>query len=211
MEDKKEVEKKEENKIEAPKPEGSKKDEEPKKEEPKKEDAKEKEEAQQENAVEDKPEETEIPIKKEINQEIGIKNMVGDDVKFKEVNTWEQLGVKESIIKGLLEMSFLTPSKVQSTTFPIIMKEPRFNLIAQAKNGSGKTCAFGLGAISSIDEDNKNIQAVVFAHTRELVIQVHDVLSKIAKHFLKYLNQLFFLLILESFLQFPIFLFLSHL
>jgi ATP-dependent RNA helicase DDX19/DBP5 len=62
------------------------------------------------------------------------------------------------------------------------MKEPRFNLIAQAKNGSGKTCAFGLGAISSIDEDNKNIQAVVFAHTRELVIQVHDVLSKIAKH-----------------------------
>jgi ATP-dependent RNA helicase DDX19/DBP5 len=53
------------------------------------------------------------------------------------VNTWEQLGVKESIIKGLLEMSFLTPSKVQSTTFPIIMKEPRFNLIAQAKNGSG--------------------------------------------------------------------------
>ena len=180
MEPKKEeeqkVEKKEETKTEPPKPE------EPKKEEPKKEDPKEKEEAQQENAVEDKPEETEIPVKKEINQEIGIKNMVGDDVKFKEVNTWEQLGVKESIIKGLLEMSFLTPSKVQSTTFPIIMKEPRFNLIAQAKNGSGKTCAFGLGAISSIDEDNKNIQAVVFAHTRELVIQVHDVLSKIAKH-----------------------------
>jgi ATP-dependent RNA helicase DDX19/DBP5 len=176
MEPKKEEEQKVEKKEEETKTEP------PKPESPKKEDPKEKEEAQQENAVEDKPEETEIPVKKEINQEIGIKNMVGDDVKFKEVNTWEQLGVKESIIKGLLEMSFLTPSKVQSTTFPIIMKEPRFNLIAQAKNGSGKTCAFGLGAISSIDEDNKNIQAVVFAHTRELVIQVHDVLSKIEKH-----------------------------
>ena len=127
MEPKKEEEQKVEKKEEETKTDP------PKPEEPKKEDPKEKEEAQQENAVEDKPEETEIPVKKEINQEIGIKNMVGDDVKFKEVNTWEQLGVKESIIKGLLEMSFLTPSKVQSTTFPIIMKEPRFNLIAQAK------------------------------------------------------------------------------
>ena len=201
-EEEQKAEKKEENKIEDKKPEETKKEEdkkpeekkeeqkkeeekkeEPKKEEAKTEDAKEKEEEKKENAIEDKPfDEFDVPIKKEIDKEIGIKNMVGDDIVFTEAKTWEKLGVKESIIKGLLEMGFLKPSKIQATTFPIILKEPRLNVIAQAKNGSGKTGAFGLGAISSIDENNKHIQAVVFAHTRELVIQVHDVLSKIAKH-----------------------------
>ena len=139
----------------------------------------EKKENKEDNPIGD---EFEVPIKKEIDKEIGIKNMVGDDVVFSEAKTWETLGVKEEIRKGLLEMSFLQPSKIQATTFPIIMKEPRLNVIAQAKNGSGKTGAFGLGAISSVDESNSKIQVVVFAHTRELVVQVRDVLSKIAKN-----------------------------
>ena len=105
-----------------------------------------------------------------------------DEISSPNELSWEQLGIKEEIQKGLLEMDFLKPSKIQTTTFPIIMKEPRLNLIAQAKNGSGKTAAFGLGAISSVDESNKNIQVVVFGHMRELVMQIQNILSKIAKH-----------------------------
>ena len=107
---------------------------------------------------------------------------VKENNNFTQSMTWESLGVKENIIKGLLDMKFLQPSRIQATTFPLIIKEPRTNIIAQAKNGSGKTGAFGLGTISSIDENNKNIQAVIFAHTRELVIQVKQVLEKIAKY-----------------------------
>ena len=175
---------KEEPKKEETKPEEAKKEETKPEEAKKEEEIKNQEEEKEENAVEDKPigDEFEVPIKKEIDKEIGIKNMVGDEMKFSEAKTWETLGVKEEIRKGLLEMNFLQPSKIQATTFPIIMKEPRLNVIAQAKNGSGKTGAFGLGAISSIDENNSKIQVVVFAHTRELVVQVRDVLSKIAKH-----------------------------
>ena len=62
------------------------------------------------------------------------------------------------------------------------MKEPRLNVVTQDKNGSGKTEAFGLGVISNKDEKSKNIQAVVFAHTRELVKQIEEVLSKMAKY-----------------------------
>jgi superfamily II DNA/RNA helicase len=176
------MENKEENKKEDPKKEETKK-EDPKKEEPKKEVTK-VDTKNEENAVEDKSvgDDFEVPVKKEIDKEIGITNMVGDNIKFSEAKTWDSLGVKESIQKGLLEMDFLNPSKIQATTFPIIMKEPRLPVVAQAKNGAGKTAAFGLGAISSIDENNKNIQAVVFAHTRELVIQVQTVLAKIAKY-----------------------------
>ena len=107
--------------------------------------------------------------------------MVDDSFLLSTMKTWEELGIKEDIKKGLLGMNFITPSKIQSTTFPLIMKEPRTHLVAQAKNGSGKTGAFGLGVISSIDENSKDIQAVIFAHTRELVIQIEDVLTKIAK------------------------------
>ena len=158
------MENKEENKKEDTKKEETKK-EDPKKEEPKKEETK-VDTKNEENAVEDKPvgDDFEVPVKKEIDKEIGITNMVGDNIKFSEAKTWDSLGVKESIQKGLLEMDFLNPSKIQATTFPIIMKEPRLPVVAQA------------------DENNKNIQAVVFAHTRELVIQVQTVLAKIAKY-----------------------------
>ena len=182
MDSDKKPEAKEEPKVEEPKVEEPKK-EEPKKEEPKKEEIKNEKINEKENVVEDKQfgDEFEI-VKTEVSKEIGIKNLAGEDVTFSEAKTWEKLGIKESIQKGLLEMEFIYPSKIQATTFPIIMKEPRLNVIAQAKNGSGKTAAFGLGVISSIDENNKDIQAVVFAHTRELVIQVKDVLARIAKY-----------------------------
>ena len=158
-----------------------------KKESPKNEEKKEeKTEENKNNQEEKKPQESktkkdsyEFPVK--VDEKLGIKNMVDDSFILSPVKRWDELGVRPEIHKGLLEMDFISPSKIQSTTFPLIMKEPRSNIVAQAKNGSGKTCAFGLGVISSIDELSKNIQAVVFAHTRELVKQIEDVLSKIAK------------------------------
>ena len=158
-----------------------------KKELPKNEEKKEeKTEETKNNREEKKPQESkakkdsyEFPVK--VDEKLGIKNMVDDSFILSPVKRWDELGVRPEIYKGLLEMDFISPSKIQSTTFPLIMKEPRSNIVAQAKNGSGKTCAFGLGVISSIDELSKNIQAVVFAHTRELVKQIEDVLSKIAK------------------------------
>ena len=141
---------------------------------------------EEEKKEEDKKEENkndllEVPVKPKIAEEVGIKNLVDDSYLLSSEKTWDELGVKDNIKKGLIEMDFISPSKVQSTTFPLIMKEPRTNIVAQAKNGSGKTGAFGLGVISSIDENLNSLQAVVFAHTRELVIQIKDVLSKMAK------------------------------
>ena len=192
MEDKEETKKDEqkeeqkEKEKEKPEENGADKKEdtkEEKKEDPKEEETKEekKEEKKEESKDENKANNTyEVPIK--VEEKSGIKNMVEDSFLLSAVKTWDELGIKPEIKKGLLDMNFVNPSKIQSTTFPLIMKEPRLNLVAQAKNGSGKTGAFGIGVISSIDENSKNIQAVVFAHTRELVKQIQDVLSKIAKY-----------------------------
>ncbi len=178
MEDKKKEGKPEEPKKEEAKEETKKEDE--KVEETKKEDKKEENKGEATNEKEE-GDDYEVPVKAKIDEKLGLKNMVDDSFLLSTMKTWEELGIKEDIKKGLLGMNFITPSKIQSTTFPLIMKEPRTHLVAQAKNGSGKTGAFGLGVISSIDENSKDIQAVIFAHTRELVIQIEDVLTKIAK------------------------------
>ena len=95
--------------------------------------------------------------------------MIEDSFILSTMKTWEKLGVKLEICKWFLEMDFITPSRIQSIAFPLIMKEPLLNIVAQTKNGSWKTGALGLGIISSIIEKYKNILAVVFAHNRELV------------------------------------------
>ena len=174
-----------------------KKEEKPKKEEPKKEKPKDEPKKEEEKKVETKTEEkkedkkdeepddkdnSEQLIKSKIDKKIGIENAVQDKDLKSNVKTWEDLGIKEEIKKGLLEMDFIEPSKIQSISFPLIMKEPRLSIVAQAKNGSGKTGAFGLGVISSVDENSKNIQAVVLGLTRELVIQIKDVLEQMAKY-----------------------------
>ena len=60
-------------------------------------------------------------------------------------------------------MDFIEPSKIQSLSFPLIMKEPRLSLVAKEKNGCGKACVFGLGLLSSLDENSINIQASCFS------------------------------------------------
>ena len=140
-------------------------------EEDKKEEIKVEEAKQEEN-------DEEAPVKtsnEEIENTIEENDLISKDL------SWDELGVKEDIKKGLLEMQFIKPSKIQSTTFPLIMKNPPGHLVAQAKNGAGKTGAFGLGIVSKVDPSNKGIQAIVFAHTRELVIQIQGVIKDIAK------------------------------
>jgi ATP-dependent RNA helicase DDX19/DBP5 len=108
-------------------------------------------------------------------------NLISDNSElFIKDATWETLGVREDLIKGLVEMGFIKPSKIQATTFPLIMKKPYKHLVAQAHNGSGKTGAFGIGTLSRVDENINAVQAVIFAHTRELVNQTANVLRKMA-------------------------------
>lgn len=97
-------------------------------------------------------------------------------------STWESLGLREELIKGLLEMGFVKPSKIQSTAFPLVMKPAHAHLIAQSHNGSGKTGAFGISVLSRVDESIPDVQSVIFAHTRELVNQLARNIRKMAKY-----------------------------
>jgi len=55
------------------------------------------------------------------------------------------------------------------------------DLIAQSKNGSGKTGAFTIGSLLRVDPTIKKTQVIVLGHTRELVNQIHEVYNLVTK------------------------------
>ena len=79
------------------------------------------------------------------------------------------------------ELGFAKPSIIQSFSIPLIAKEPYDSLIAQAKNGTGKTGSFAIGSILRIDRSDPRTQVWVITHTRELCNQVFAVYQKITK------------------------------
>lgn len=95
--------------------------------------------------------------------------------------SWEDLGVSENITKGLMEMKFVKPSKIQAVAYELIKNNPDKHLVAQSQNGSGKTGGFGIPTVSLIDESLNEVQAVVLSHNREMVKQNTRVISQIAQ------------------------------
>ena len=64
------------------------------------------------------------------------------------------------------------PSIIQAFAIPKILEEPTQSFLFQAKNGSGKTLAFGVPSIMRVDPEIKAIQVIIIANTRELIRQV---------------------------------------
>ncbi|MCA1665588.1 MAG: DEAD/DEAH box helicase, partial [Myxococcales bacterium] len=96
-----------------------------------------------------------------------------------ELTTWEELGVKPEVQKTILEMGFAMPMAVQRAVFPRMMAGK--DVMVQSRTGSGKTAAFGIPfAQGLIDPQNKDVQALCLAPTRELAIQVGKECEKIA-------------------------------
>jgi ATP-dependent RNA helicase DDX19/DBP5 len=96
------------------------------------------------------------------------------------VKSWDELNLKPEIRRALVEVGFVKPSVIQETALPLIITHKR-NLIAQAKNGSGKTACFTLGLLSVVDSGNPKTQAMVLSPTRELAKQNLDVIGQLGR------------------------------
>lgn len=83
-------------------------------------------------------------------------------------------------LSNLNELGYLTMTPIQAAALPAILagKDVR----AQAKTGSGKTAAFGLGLLQHIDAKQFNTQSLVLCPTRELADQVATELRRLARY-----------------------------
>ncbi len=91
------------------------------------------------------------------------------------------LGVDERLVKAVTELGFTEPTEIQAKAIPLLLKGDR-DFIGLAQTGTGKTAAFGLPMIQSVDVTNNETQALVLCPTRELCLQITNELTQYAKH-----------------------------
>jgi len=95
--------------------------------------------------------------------------------------TFKELGIQNDYIKGLNELGIKSPTEIQQKTIPVLLNS-KTDFIGLAHTGTGKTAAFGLPVLHSIDPHSKEIQALILAPTRELVQQIKKQLFKFTKY-----------------------------
>ncbi|MCY8858557.1 DEAD/DEAH box helicase [Bacillus atrophaeus] len=90
--------------------------------------------------------------------------------------TWPFLHNAKTFIKENWETSgFTKPTAVQEQTAELIMEGK--DVIAESPTGTGKTLAYALPVLERIQPEQKHAQAVILAPSRELVMQIFQVIQ----------------------------------
>ncbi|KAH8671329.1 P-loop containing nucleoside triphosphate hydrolase protein [Xylariales sp. PMI_506] len=98
------------------------------------------------------------------------------------ITSFQDLGLPQSVLSGLMAMGFQKPSKVQEKALPLMLANPAQNMIAQSQSGTGKTAAFVTTLLSRLDlEKPTQPQALVLAPSRELARQIQSVVQTIGR------------------------------
>jgi ATP-independent RNA helicase DbpA len=88
------------------------------------------------------------------------------------------LELSEPLQRGLKEISYTEMTPVQSASLPAILAGR--DVVVQARTGSGKTAAFGLGLLAALEPLVK-LQGLVLCPTRELADQVSREIRRLAR------------------------------
>ena len=92
---------------------------------------------------------------------------------------FQDLGLKEDILKGLDDLGFEEAFPIQEAVIPVLLTGR--DVVGQAHTGSGKTAAFSLSMLQEIQPKN-GIQGLIMAPTRELAMQITDEIKKFGKY-----------------------------
>ena len=92
--------------------------------------------------------------------------------------TFESLGLGERTLKAVKAKGFEEPSEIQAACIPLLLKEGT-EVVGQAQTGTGKTAAFALPILETVDEEKKSVQALILTPTRELALQVSEEINSL--------------------------------
>ncbi|KAF8471523.1 P-loop containing nucleoside triphosphate hydrolase protein [Gautieria morchelliformis] len=93
---------------------------------------------------------------------------------------FEQMELKRELLMGIFEAGFDRPSPIQEEAIPMALTKR--DILARAKNGTGKTAAFVIPALQGVDVSKNKIQALLLVPTRELALQTSQVCKTLGKH-----------------------------
>ena len=94
-------------------------------------------------------------------------------------DAFSTLPLPSAQLANLTQLGYLAMTPVQAASLPIALAGQ--DLIVQAKTGSGKTAAFALALLATLDQSSKAVQALVLCPTRELADQVATEVRRLAR------------------------------
>ncbi len=95
------------------------------------------------------------------------------------MQTFADYALPAPLLQAVEALDYHQPTPIQAATLPSMLQ--RQDVIAQAKTGSGKTAAFGLALLSTLQADESRLQALVLCPTRELADQVAKEIRALAR------------------------------
>ncbi|KAJ1965398.1 DExD/H-box ATP-dependent RNA helicase dhh1 [Dipsacomyces acuminosporus] len=103
-----------------------------------------------------------------------------EDVTATKGNEFEDYYLRRELLMGIFEAGFERPSPIQEESIPIALTGR--DILARAKNGTGKTAAFVIPALEKVNTAVSKIQSLILVPTRELALQTSQVCKTLGKH-----------------------------
>ncbi|XP_076457650.1 ATP-dependent RNA helicase me31b-like [Babylonia areolata] len=102
------------------------------------------------------------------------------DVTNTKGNEFEDFCLKRELLMGIFEKGWEKPSPIQEASIPIALTGR--DVLARAKNGTGKTGAYAIPILERCDVTKDAVQALIMVPTRELALQTSQICIELSKH-----------------------------
>ncbi|PQP34233.1 RNA helicase, partial [Desulfobacteraceae bacterium SEEP-SAG9] len=91
-------------------------------------------------------------------------------------NEFGMIGLCSELVQTLIEKGYNAPTPIQSELIPALLAGR--DVIGQSQTGTGKTAAFGLPILKTLEACQCHVQSLIIAPTRELAIQVAEAMAQ---------------------------------
>jgi ATP-dependent RNA helicase DeaD len=95
------------------------------------------------------------------------------------MQSFKSLGLSAPLLQAIEQLGFTDPTEIQEKAIPALL-EQETDMVALAQTGTGKTAAFGFPLLQKIQPQERKVQGLIIAPTRELCLQITQELKKYA-------------------------------
>ena len=95
------------------------------------------------------------------------------------MTAFNTLPLSDDFLANLTSLDYLQMTPIQQQSIPLVLAGK--DIRAQAKTGSGKTAAFGIGLLNKLDSQTYLTQFLILCPTRELADQVSKEMRRLAR------------------------------
>lgn len=118
--------------------------------------------------------------KKKLNLPAKDNRQQTEDVTNTKGFEFEDFKLSRDLMMGIFEAGFDKPSPIQEESIPVALQGR--DILARAKNGTGKTAAFIIPCLQRVKPQVSRIQCLILVPTRELALQTSHVCKTLGKH-----------------------------